>query len=195
MVDYSKGNIYQICNIIDDDVYVGSTVELLAKRMTKHKYAAKKKYYNSKLLDKMNEYGFDNFFIKLIEEFPCDSKVELLAREGHFIREIGTLNKVIAGRTHEQWYVNNLDKIAEQRKNNPNYTAKVVCECGLEVSQRHLNSHKLTKTHQRRMGVEEEHVISHYDLEKQAKYREAHREQAKENNRKYRERQKLKKQG
>ena len=85
-----------------------------------------------------------------------------------------------------------MDKIVEQRKNNPNYTAKVVCECGLEVSQRHLNSHKLTKTHQRRMGVEEENIVSHYDLEKQAKYRESHREQTNETNRRYREKQKLK---
>ena len=34
------------------------------------------------------------------------------------------------------------------------------------------------------MGVEEEHIISHYDKEKQAKYREAHRDQINENNKK-----------
>ena len=76
-------------------------------------------------------------------------------------------------------------------KNNPNRTARIVCECGLEVSKRHLNEHKLTLTHQRRMGVEEEHIISHYDKEKQAQYRTTHREQANENNRRYRERKKI----
>ena len=85
-----------------------------------------------------------------------------------------------------------MDKIREQRQNNPNNTARIVCECGLEVSKRHLNEHKLTLTHQRRMGVEEENILSHYDLEKQAKYRESHREQNNENNRRYREKQKLK---
>ena len=99
MVDYNKGKIYQISIIIDDGVYVGSTVESLGRRMTKHKYAAKKMYYNSPLLDKMNEYGFDKFFIELIEEYPCNTKIELLAREGHWIKEIGTLSKTIQGRT------------------------------------------------------------------------------------------------
>ena len=53
--------------------------------------------------------------------------------------------------------------------------------------QRHLNEHKLTTTHQRRMGVAEEHIIPHHDKEKQAKHREAHREQKNGHNRRYRE--------
>ena len=69
--------------------------------MTKHKYAAKKMYFNSSLLGQMNEYGFDKFFIDLIEEYPCNTQVELLAREGHWIKETGTLNKNIQGRTQK----------------------------------------------------------------------------------------------
>ena len=42
MGDYKKGKIYQIKNTIDDDIYVGSTIAPLNKRMTKHKYSAKK---------------------------------------------------------------------------------------------------------------------------------------------------------
>ena len=44
------------------------------------------------------------------------------------------------------------------------------------------------------MGVAGESIIPHYDKEKQAKHREAHREQKNETNRRYREKQKLKKQ-
>ena len=203
MVDYSKGKIYQIKNHIDDDIYVGSTTNTLEGRMKGHRQGSHTKCkQHLQLYMKMNEYGFDKFFIELIEEYPCNSKIELGAREGHWIKERGTSNKVIQGRTKQEYkkdtnywhirYMNNLDKIKEQRQNNPNYTAKVVCECGLEVPQRHLNDHKLTKTHQRRMGVEEENTVSHYDLEKQAKYRESHREHNNENNRRYREKQKLK---
>ena len=130
MVDYNKGKIYQISNIIDDGVYVGSTVESLGRRMTKHKYAAKKMYHNSLLLDKMNEYGFDKFFIELIEEYPCNTQIELLAREGHWIKGRGTLNKTIQGRTPKEWHEENKDRHREPQQNNPNYTAKVVCECG-----------------------------------------------------------------
>ena len=40
------------------------------------------------------------------------------------------------------------------------------------------------------MGVAEEHIISQYAKEKQAKHREAHREQKNGINRRYREKQK-----
>ena len=202
MVDYKKGTIYQIRNTIGDDVYVGSTANTLEGRMKGHKQGSHtkcKQHYA--LYSKINEYGFDKFFIELIEDYPCNSKIELGAREGHWIKERGTLNKIIKGRSPQEyakdtnvkhtWYVNNLDKIREQRQNNPNYTAKVVCECGLEVSQRHLNGHKLTKTPQRRMGVAEENIVPNEQI---AKYREAHKEQAREHSRRYKEKQKLKKQ-
>ena len=203
MVGYSKGKIYQIKNHIDDDIYVGSTTNTLEGRMKGHRQGSHAKCkQHFQLYMKMNEYGFDKFFIELIEECPCNSKIELGAREGHWIKERGTLNKVMQGRTKQEYnkdtnhwhirYMNNLDKIKEQRQHNPNYIAKVVCECGLEVSKRHLNEHKLTKTHQRRMGVEEEHIVSHDDLEKQAKYREPHREQKNEINRRNKEKQKQK---
>ena len=143
MVDYKKGKIYQIKNTIDDDVYVGSTTNTLEGRMKGHKGSAQytkcKQHYA--LYSKMNEYGFDKFFIELIEDYPCNSKIELGAREGHWIKERGALNKVIQGRTPQEynadtdvkhnWYVNNLDKIREQRQNKPIYKAKIVCECGL----------------------------------------------------------------
>ena len=178
MVDYKKGKIYQIKNTIDDDVYVGSTTNTLEGRMKGHRQGSHTKCkQHLALYTKMNIYGFDKFFIELIEEYPCNSKLELGARECHWIKERGTLNKVIQGRTpHDwndenkdvkrNWYAKNLDKIRERFMNHPDYKAKIVCECGLEVSLRHLNEHKLTKTHQRRMGVGEENIVTHYDKEK-----------------------------
>ena len=90
-------------------------------------------YFNSSLLDKMTEYGFDKFFIELIEEYPCNTKMELLARGGHWIKEIGTLTQTIQGRTQQERREEYIDRQRELQQNNPNYTAKVVCECGLEV--------------------------------------------------------------
>ena len=142
MVDYKKGKLYQIENTIDDDVYVGSTTNTLEGIMKGHmqSFHAKRKKHLV-LYTKMNEYGFDKFFIELIEDYPCNSKIELGAREGHWIKERGTLNKIIQGRTKQgwndeikdakhDWYVKSLDKIREQRQNNPNYKANIVCECG-----------------------------------------------------------------
>ena len=42
----------------------------------------------------MNELGIEHFYIELIEKHPCDSKEELLQKEGEHIRKIGTLNTI-----------------------------------------------------------------------------------------------------
>ena len=52
---------------------------------------------------KIIELGFDDFYIELYENYPCNSKEELNKREGEVIREIGTLNSNIAGRTKEEY--------------------------------------------------------------------------------------------
>jgi hypothetical protein len=42
-------------------------------------------------------------YIYIYEDFPCNSKQELNRREGEVIREIGTINKQIAGRTKKEY--------------------------------------------------------------------------------------------
>eukprot|EP00960_Hanusia_phi_P056753 763361-Hanusia_phi.AAC.1 len=64
----------------------------------------------------MDEFGFDRFCISLVETYPCTNKTELRLREGHWIREISTLNKQIAGRDKKQYYEDSKDNRVEQRK-------------------------------------------------------------------------------
>ena len=45
----------------------------------------------------MHELGAEHVYIELIEYDSCNDVYELRAREGHFIRQLGTLNKQIAG--------------------------------------------------------------------------------------------------
>lgn len=74
----------------------------------------------------MKKIGVENFYIELVEEYPCENIEQLRAREGHFIRERGTLNKAIAGRTQQEygkeWRDNNREyailKSKEWRNNN-----------------------------------------------------------------------------
>ena len=102
--DYTNGRIYKILNYIDNEVYVGSTCQPLSKRMVAHRAAANKpKKQHSPLYTKMNEYGIENFYIELIEPYPCKNNEELRKREGHYIREFGTLNKNIAGRSQQEY--------------------------------------------------------------------------------------------
>ena len=54
--------------------------------------------------------GVENFYIELIEEYPCDNLEQLRKRERHYIREMGTLNKFIAGRTKSEYVKDNKEK-------------------------------------------------------------------------------------
>ena len=49
----------------------------------------------------MHKLDVDNFYIELIEHYSCNDIYELRAREGQIIRQMGTLNKQIAGITRK----------------------------------------------------------------------------------------------
>ena len=113
-MDYKNGRIYQILNNVDDDVYVGSTTQTLCKRMAKHRVdmnATTKQH--RPLYVKMKKHGVECFYIELIEECPCENKEQLHKREGHFIREIATLNMCQAGRTKKEWTTDNNEHVQE----------------------------------------------------------------------------------
>ena len=114
MPNYATGKIYKILNSVDDHVYVGSTINTLSRRMAQHRANMKTRTCN--MYNHMNVLGHAEFYIELIENYPCDSKEELLAKEGKWIRQIGTLNKQIAGRSQQQYYDDNKDQIAQKIK-------------------------------------------------------------------------------
>ena len=105
MRDYSNGKIYKIWDINYNKCYIGSTVEQLSSRMTKHR-AKYKQYVNAKYpltnsFLSFDEFGIDNCKIELVELFPCKSKAELETREGFHIRNNECVNKNITGRTKQ----------------------------------------------------------------------------------------------
>jgi len=127
MPDYSKGKIYKLWSpeLPEDMIYIGSTVNELYKRLCQHKKPSNKS---------SSSYIFfsaNNVKIELIENYPCKDKNELTRREGEWIRKLKCINKVVAGRTKEEWcednkellvqkskeyYNKNSDKIKEQHK-------------------------------------------------------------------------------
>lgn len=80
--DYSLGKIYKIINSVNDKVYIGSTTrKYLSSRMSNHRADAKRCANFGKLYRAMNKIGSDKFSIELIEDYSCESKAELEARE------------------------------------------------------------------------------------------------------------------
>jgi hypothetical protein len=108
---YKRGKIYTIrCRYDDSLIYVGSTINTLAKRMGLHRLDKKCSLYQ------YVDGDWKNWYIELYEEYPCNNKQLLEKREGEVIREIGTINKQNTGRTLKEWREDNREKIAEQRK-------------------------------------------------------------------------------
>ena len=64
----------------------------------------------------MQELGAEHFYIELVEAYPCECKEELNAREGYWIKLIGTVNKHITGRTPKEHYEQNKERIQASRK-------------------------------------------------------------------------------
>ena len=116
-MDYSKAKIYKILNNVSDDVYIGSTCQTLSMRMAGHRRSITgkgKKHY--KLYSKMLDLGEENFYIELIKETPCENAEQLRAIEGEYIRQYGTLNTRIEGRTKKQYVQDTKEKKSEYDK-------------------------------------------------------------------------------
>ena len=91
MNKYQNGKIYKIVCRKTNLVYIGSTIEkYLSNRLKGHVYKFNNKignYTSFKLLE-----GGD-YYIELVELFPCNSKDELLVRERYYFDLIDCVNK------------------------------------------------------------------------------------------------------
>ena len=127
MPDYQKGKIYTIrCNIDQNLIYVGSTTQTISQRWTDHKKNSQNpntRDYNMKVYQAMREKGIDNFYVELYEDYPCENRAQLGKREGELIREIGTLNKQITGRTVVE-YTNELENKVHKQEYMKEYHIK-----------------------------------------------------------------------
>jgi len=95
---YQNGKIYTIrCYNDDTLIYVGSTIEkYLSKRMAKHKSGitcSLFQYVNGK---------WNDWYIELYENYPCNNKDLLRKREGEVTRIIDKINKRIERRNDKE---------------------------------------------------------------------------------------------
>jgi hypothetical protein len=119
MPDYQLSKIYQIVCLTTDERYVGSTtLKTLAERLGHHRRQYRQ-VKNGKVQSICSSYSIlerENYQIELIEAFPCNSKDELNAREGYYIRNTKCVNKNIAGRTRQEYYEDNKEAFAKKAK-------------------------------------------------------------------------------
>ena len=121
MVDskYQKGKIYKIVDNGYSKMYIGSTIQSLANRMSRHRkdYLRYKdgkpvSYTSSYVL--FDDFGVENCKIELVEVFPCNSKEELRKQEGVHIKSNECVNEIVNERTRDEWYNDNKEVIQEK---------------------------------------------------------------------------------
>tara|TARA_R110002020_G_scaffold475682_1_gene711690 strand:+ start:287 stop:850 length:564 start_codon:yes stop_codon:yes gene_type:complete len=78
MSDYQQGKIYKISCKETGEIYIGSTVQIFNRRINNH--LAKSNTCVSKHIIERDNYEFE-----LIEDYPCNTRRELHAREQYWI--------------------------------------------------------------------------------------------------------------
>ena len=114
---FNTSMIYSIRSNATDKYYIGSTTQILCKRFSDHKmnYKAYLKGTGGFTTSfKILELG--DAYIELLEEINCDNRNQLEKREGELIREHknNCVNRCIAGRTKQEYYIDNKDILFEQ---------------------------------------------------------------------------------
>ena len=164
MCDYKNGKIYQLVCNETGEVYIGSTINSLEYRLSKHEMSTNT-CYSKQIIDR------NNYYIELLETYPCNNEFELNLKEGEYQRVIECINHNIAGRTKREYYQDNKEAIDKYRKeweqDNKEAIAKkkreyrqinletikahkskvVICECGIKSTKATLARHKRTKKH------------------------------------------------
>ena len=106
----NKSQNGKICKVVDvgyNKCYIGSTTESLSQRMARHHAAYFKCLRDGCVKLKptviLEEYIVENCKIELIELYPRDSKIEQPRKEGDHIKCNICVNKIIAGRTVQEY--------------------------------------------------------------------------------------------
>ena len=173
MNKYQKSKIYKIIADDTDKMYIGSTIQELYSRFSKHK--EKKDNVCSKEL-----FNYPNTRIQLIEQYACNNKLELRQREQYYINlyKNRCINKCKAYQTEEdynnqqkEYYIKNHDTIKKRSndfyKNNKEHVLKrttnyrnnnldkikkkkqelITCECGRIIQRTCKAGHLKTLIH------------------------------------------------
>ena len=168
MPDYAKSKIYKL--VAADKFYIGSTTGYLCSRKAVHK-AHSKLFPERKVYKTINEIGWDNIQIELIEQFECETNAELVARETFYIdQELNNSNCLNMKRSYqtdeerkEKMKIyretdTGRQSIQDGRKkwhkeNGKAYLSAIVqCDCGVEIQRCSLSKHRKSSRHNTAMN-------------------------------------------
>ena len=167
-MEFQHGKIYTIRSYQTNRYYIGSTNhKTLAQRLGKHR-SNYKEYLNNtrRYVSSYEILKYNDYYIELLELYPCNTKDELHRREGELIRQFKSdvVNIIIPGnRTIEQraeqkkqYRLGNIVHVKEQKKqyrlDNKEHIKEhkkqtILCECGLSINKDHKSRHIKSNIH------------------------------------------------
>jgi hypothetical protein len=168
MPDFSKAKIYKIECRITGLIYIGSTNHpYLSHRLAQHTHRFNNQQFNQYTSKDIIKNG--DYFIDLVELYPCETKEQLLIRERYWCENTPfCINKQVPSRTKKEYrelhkdkqveydkkyYAENKKRLIEQtserrrqrKKENPE---KCICDCGGKYLRDNLSQHLKTQNHQ-----------------------------------------------
>jgi hypothetical protein len=153
MPDYKNGKIYQLVCNDTDEIYIGSTALSLEDRLSIHKSPANG-CCSKQIIDR------NNYYIELLETYPCNNEFELNRKEGEYQRAIECINRNIAGRTKQQYYQDNKEHHNNRSKEHYNENKEYYSNLS---KQYHKNNKEYLNEKSRRYHVENRDTIKAYN--------------------------------
>ena len=183
MVNYYNGKIYRLVCKDTGEVYIGSTVCALNLRYNNHKCEA---YMENKFCVSRQIIQRENHSIELIENYPCNTKEELLFRERHWIDQTECINKstpILSVEEKRQMKCRQASKYRQIHKEvikewNSKYATfpPIQCECGETYTYKHRARHEASLSH--RLGTDQ--VFRQQHEEEKIKRKEEQQERKRE---------------
>jgi hypothetical protein len=187
MPNYQNSMIYKLCcnDPTINDCYIGSTINFKVRKSQHKSYCnnENRPSYNNYKYQFIREHGgFENWSMILIENFSCDTKLELHKRERYWLEKLGaTLNKNIPSRTNKEsskiyrenhkeelnekskiYRENRKEEISEylkiyhenhKEKRNEKKMEKITCECGSIHTRSGKSNHLKSKKHKAFLNI------------------------------------------
>ena len=160
---FENSKVYKIVDNTTGLIYVGSTTQELNVRLSKHKSDYKRYLVgNYHFVTSFKVLENNDFDIHLIRSYEFDNNIDLLAKEGYYVKKLNCVNKNIAGRTGAEYYLENkVELVAKQKiyadKNraiiNIKQNTVCICACGCNYTKRNKAEHQKTKKHIKLMAA------------------------------------------
>jgi len=175
------GYVYVIRSHQTDDVYYGSTTQMLCKRMAHHR-ACCKNWLNGTYhyVTSFELLKYEDAYIELVETVNFENKQQLYAVEGTYIRKNKCVNKVIPDRTRAEYVEANKERFAELGKQYREEHKEEILEY---KNQYYEDNKEVISEYKSQWYIDNKESL----LLKAKQYREANKEQIAEKQRKYRE--------